>query len=66
MDIIEECIVVTESNKKEIEQAYTEGRITAVIFAKGALSNILIKLTDEFKERTPHFDFTIGDSVIKQ
>lgn len=62
----EEHITVTNSNKKELEDEYSKGKISAIIYTKGPFPNCPIGFPDEFRKRTPRFDFNIGDIVVKK
>ncbi len=62
----EERITVTINNKRELEDEYSKGKISAIIHAIGPFPNRLVNFPDEFRKRTPYFDFNIGDIVIKK
>lgn len=64
MQMSEERITVTERNKLKLEKDYTEGKISAIIYPKGSFANVPIGFDDQFRKRTPHFDFNIGDIVV--
>lgn len=57
-------VVVTESNKEELEKDYTKGLITAVITIKGPFSGRPIGFSENYKKNNLYFTFNIGDIVV--